>query len=405
MYLPPGAVDRTRSEYFPLFNALRALAALSVFAFHAVYQIAVTQPHDHLWYRLGVQLDVGVPMFFALSGFLLYRPFLSATLRGTPVSARAYAWRRFLRIVPAYWVALAAIAIWLNIPEVKSVAGALRFGLFAQVYSPDTALRGIGQAWTLDVEMAFYVLLPILALGLVRARSARQALVAVGAVIAAGLAWNALALTQADAASPSAHTWLLALPAQLDQLGVGMLLAVLSLWTFEPGGVAHRARALVERRPWVPWSLAGAAFLLCGAVSDYGLRAGTPITDKQYLVTHVLRTAFAGLVLLPAVFGGHTGGGFPRRLLAWRPLAYVGTVSYSFYLWHYAVVVQQARWWDGVPHSALGWIAWTAAALAGGLVVASLSYYAVERPFLALRRLVPDPQGRQSEAAQARAAP
>ena len=404
-----SAVDRRRDSHFPLFDSLRAIAALTVFAFHAIYQIAVSEPHERIWFRLGVNLDIGVPIFFAVSGFLLYRPFLAATLRGEAPSVRAYAWRRFLRIVPAYWVALAGLTIWFNFKEVQSLSGVLRYAGFAQVYDPDTALRGVGQAWTLDVEVVFYALLPVFALWLVRARTVRQALLGVGAVIGAGLAWNALALTQTDAATLKSNTWLLSFPAQMDQLGVGMLLAVLSVAAAQRGGrlpgLAGRLQGVVERRPAVPWTLAAIAWVLCAMVTRYGTRAGVPISDPQYMVKHGLRTACAFLVLMPAVFGGRSRVGAPRRLLAWRPLVYVGTISYSFYLWHYAVVAQFARWWGG-PEGTAGWIGWVAGTLAGGLLIASASYFLVERPFMSLRRLVPaGPRAPQVEAAQARAAP
>ena len=94
-------MEQTRQNHFPLFNSLRAIAALCVFAIHAVYQIAVNRPGDHDWYRFGVHLDVGVPIFFAISGFLLYRPFLASTVAGRPLSLPAYAWRRLLGSSPS----------------------------------------------------------------------------------------------------------------------------------------------------------------------------------------------------------------------------------------------------------------------------------------------------------------
>ena len=77
-------MERTRPAHFPLFDALRAIAALTVFTIHCVYQVAVAQPGaDAWWFRFGVHLDVAVPIFFAVSGFLLYRPFVAASVRGT----------------------------------------------------------------------------------------------------------------------------------------------------------------------------------------------------------------------------------------------------------------------------------------------------------------------------------
>ena len=102
---------RTRQADFPLFDSLRAIAALSVFAIHALYQPEVQTGRVHWWYPLGVHLDIGVPIFFGISGFLLYRPFLAARAAGGSFDVRRYAWRRILRIVPAFWVALVVVTI------------------------------------------------------------------------------------------------------------------------------------------------------------------------------------------------------------------------------------------------------------------------------------------------------
>jgi peptidoglycan/LPS O-acetylase OafA/YrhL len=399
-------VERTRSTHFPLFDSLRALAALGVFAIHAVYQIAVNRPEDHDWYRFGVHLDVAVPIFFGISGFLLYRPFLAATVAGEPISVRAYAWRRALRIAPAYWVALAVITVWFGLEEVQSVGGALRFGLFAQVYDADTALKGLGQAWSLDIEAAFYVFLPLFALGLAKARTVRHALLAVGGLIGFSLAWQAFVLlVVTDAANPESRPWLYALPAHLDHLGAGMLLAVLSVAAARRGGGGHLL-SLVERRPGIPWALAAVAWVVAALLTGSGTRADPLISDPQYLLKRVLYAVVVFLLIVPAVFGDRTGEGAVRRLMAWRPLVYVGTISYSLYLWHFAVIAQALRWWDRGPESSLEWMLWTAGTLAGSVLVASLSHFAIERPFMSLKRLVPaGPRAPQVEAAQARAAP
>ena len=111
--------DRPR---FPLFDSLRAIAALSIFGFHiAASQLALNDP-DFPW--LG-QLNVGVPIFFVVSGFLLYRPFVARRAQGRPApSLGGYAIRRALRIIPAYWVALTVITVWLGlVAQLGGVAG------------------------------------------------------------------------------------------------------------------------------------------------------------------------------------------------------------------------------------------------------------------------------------------
>src|SRR3954470_11375330 len=108
------------------------------------------------------RLEAGVAVFFVISGFLLYRPFVKARLLDRPaVSTRAYAWRRFLRIVPAFWVALTLIAIWRGIDQLWNPRElAINYG-FLQLYRGASPVNVIPQGWTLSVEVAFYAALPL----------------------------------------------------------------------------------------------------------------------------------------------------------------------------------------------------------------------------------------------------
>ena len=102
-----------RPGRYPLVDAVRAIAALLILAYHAAFVLGGLTPDGAgRWFA---HLNVGVPLFFAISGFLLYRPFVAARLDGRPPPGlRAYWVRRALRIVPAYWLALTIVAIVLG---------------------------------------------------------------------------------------------------------------------------------------------------------------------------------------------------------------------------------------------------------------------------------------------------
>src|SRR5436190_1822636 len=135
-------------------DALRGLAALMVFAVHA----ELPGVHEAL-----PGLDAGVLVFFALSGYLLYAPFSAALRNGRPVELRMYAVRRLLRIAPAYLVASFLISgAWF--PELLADP----IGITTTWQSP------ILVVWTLQLEIAFYVLLPLIAYGLRRLDTATR---------------------------------------------------------------------------------------------------------------------------------------------------------------------------------------------------------------------------------------
>ena len=100
-----------------------------------------------------------------LSAFLLYRPFVRARLDGRPpVKVWRYARRRALRILPAYWVAVLTLGL-LDSAHTPGVFGDqwwVYWGLL-QSWSKETIISGVGVAWSLSVEAAFYVLLPLYA--------------------------------------------------------------------------------------------------------------------------------------------------------------------------------------------------------------------------------------------------
>ena len=158
---------------FPCFDGFRALAAIVVLVTHVAFLSGFNGRS-----RLGAftaRMDVGVAIFFMISGFLLYRPFVAARLSGSPgPRAVAYFWRRGLRILPAYWVALTITVFLLHVPkELPSIGDLFLFyGLF-HLYCLGNVIGPILSSYTLVTEISFYVFLPLYALAISRwARSA-----------------------------------------------------------------------------------------------------------------------------------------------------------------------------------------------------------------------------------------
>ncbi len=395
----PGAGPAARRHRFALFDALRGLCVLAVVTFH-VASITGAVGRGIAGKATMALAGQAVIVFFVISGFLLYRPFVAARAVGRPLpSVARFAARRVLRIVPAYWVALTTLAVFPGITGVFS-GDWWRYYLFCQLYSRDALAQSIPVAWTLCVEVTFYAVLPLWALGARRlALGAGPRAWACGELVALALVGaGGLALQVAAARQAVGEVLADALPGQAAWFAVGMALAVASVAAREQP--ARLARA-VSDRPGACWLGAAAAFAgLVAMVPDGGLLALVAAVDTaqplgETLVKLALSASFGTLLVLPAVFGERAGG-LPRRALALAPLAWLGTVSYSLYLYHITIAELLGLRRDPGHFSATGLgladrlgpaptPVLLVLTLAVGTFVAAVSTRLVERPLLRRR--------------------
>jgi len=380
---PPG------NPRFPGLDGVRALAAIAVLAFHASEFSGAERAR--WWGPLADPLAISVPVFFVVSGFVLYRPFLAgqAGLARRP-NLRRYAKGRALRIIPAYWLAMTLLAIYPGLSGAFS-ADWWRYYGFLQIYSLRTEPLGLPPAWTLGVEVAFYAVLPLLALvaarrpltaacapvPLRRPSASRTHIFALLSLILASTAFRVWAMRAAPA-SP----WTIWPPALIGWFAGGMLLATLS--------VRRQAAGLsIDRGPGGPraatacWlGVALAALTLALLLPNQLFPPHEPAVG--FAIENVAYIAIATIFVAPAVgVIGH--GGLPARVLAFRPLQLIGVISYGVYLWHYPII--QTLHDHGLGNSGtLSTIALAAAGLLFASLAATGSYRLVERPALALRR-------------------
>jgi peptidoglycan/LPS O-acetylase OafA/YrhL len=314
-------VDRVAS-----LTGIRAVAAILVVGTHAAY---TTGKYTHgYWGLVGSRLEIGVPIFFVLSGFLLFRPWVkSAAIGGQPPSLSRYAWHRVRRIMPAYVITVLFAYVLYHFRDAGPNPGHTWMGLLrnltlTQIYTNgylgSYLHQGLTQMWSLAVEAAFYVVLPLLAylLLVLICRRRWQPKVLVGAL--AGLmlispAW--LILVHTDHWFPDgARLWP---PTYLAWFLAGMLLAVL-----QAIGVRCYAFAAIP--------LATISYFIVSTPIG-GAPTTSPVSRGEALVKTAFYAVIAALAVAPLALGDQ---GWYYRLLATRPMVWLGEISYEIFLIH-----------------------------------------------------------------------
>ncbi len=372
---------------FVALDGYRAIAALTVVAYHVMGRLDIHTDYDRLGSYTSLLGGWAVTVFFLLSGVLLYRPFALAhlTARRPPETARFYA-RRLLRIIPAYWVALTAALFVFRYRSAHGLGDYLTFYGFAQIYRVGYVLSGLGQAWSLCVEMSFYLLLPLIALGFrhlwwgarptTPRRILRSQLYGVGALFGAGLLFRWWAV-HSSLHYPQATSWL---PALLMLFAMGMLLSVASCWR-EVGGGWPPVVTWLAARPWLCWLLALELFWVLSML--HLPRGFDPETMDQTMWRPLLTGLSAFFFLIPGTLGPNRAEARIPRLLASRPMVALGVISYGIYLWH-PLWIQLYLNLGAVGQGAPRFVPMLGVVLLLTVASATASYLLIERPMLRL---------------------
>lgn len=330
------------------------MAALLVVGTHAAFATG-TLSHGYVG-AMAARLEIGVAIFFALSGFLLFGPWVTAAATSAPAPAAAdYARRRMRRIMPAYVVtvllAYAVYSVFSAGPNPgQSWAGLARHLTLTQIYTDNYLLtylhRGLSQTWSLAVEVSFYALLPAIAWVLTtvlcadRWRPARL-LTGLAGLASISLVWQ-LVVSGTDWLPNSAGMWL---PAHLAAFAGGMALAVLAEM-----GVRCPARIAL------PVALCG--FLVVCTPLAGSITMG-PVQIWEPLTKTALYAVVAALAVAPLALGDR---GLVHRLLASKPMVWLGEISYEIFLLHVlvmALVLAEVLRWPLFTGSMTGLLAAT----------------------------------------------
>lgn len=325
--VPPG------TGHYPELTSLRAVAAIAVVGTHAAFWTGHYRGTGGL---LWARLDFGVALFFVLSGFLLFRSWIAAASadRAAP-STRRYFGKRAVRILPGYWITVIAAFLLVDSDVGTGGSAFVRTLTFTQVYGGNAQHRGLTQMWSLCVEVAFYLLLPLFGWFAVRVccrtgwRPGRL-LAFVGAIALVTPAWYVVT-REIVTIDLSSIFWL---PGYLNWFAIGMALSVLAVQHERDPGRSTALRTIAAA-PGSCWLMA-VAVLAIAATPVAGEATLVPLPLFEALAKNLLYLTAAGLIVAPMVLGA--SGGQMLGWLRWRPLMWLGDISYEIFLVHLIVI-------------------------------------------------------------------
>ena len=404
---PAGRDHAAAPSHLDALDGLRAAAAAAVLLTHVGALTGYTLAGNGPGAWVVSRGDIGVPVFFVLSGLLLYRPWAAAALTGRPArEVTTYLRRRAVRILPAYWAVVLIALPLLNPAPARHVWAWFQYLLLLQNYDPHpwwggTGASGLAQMWSLVVEVSFYLVLPVLGAALTwftcrvgrrgdggLSRRGRRLLAGIAVLAAGSFGWTALEYY------PHPELWFgMTLPPLLIWFAVGMALAAVSVWAAaEPGsdGPVRRFCRSVAASPGMCALIAGCAFAI----------ACTPVAGPQFTnfvpglwpteIKTALYTIVAAAIVAPVAFqpqrAGWAPASRPTRVLGSRVPRFLGKISYGIFLWQFLA----AYAFFAVFHLKTGFAGgiYNAAEVAAiGLAIAVLtiaaataSYYLIEQP-------------------------
>ena len=380
-----SASDRT--AHVDILDGLRGIAIAFVMWFHvweitwqgAAFTVFGREIDFTFLARMGF---VGVEIFFFVSGFCLFWPYARALAERRPMpTVKHFAYRRFIKIVPSYLLAL-AVLVALGSERDRSLDDGIK-DVLAHVFFVHTWFQSYfgsidGVLWSLGVEVQFYVIFPLVVLAFVRwPRATALGLVALAFV------WR-YAVEQCCATGPYNHFHQLAnqLPAYLDLFAIGMFAAWIVAVVLPSVTFTQRVRVIGTLV-----ALAGCAWVV-GLIGNVDSVRGMHDYAEHWQVWN--RFPF-GVALLVVTVGSVAAFPLWHRLFANRVLVFLSVISYNAYIWHQ--LVARGLLWLKIPpiattdpHNDPHWqLLALPIYLLAGVAVASVLTYAFERPLLRFR--------------------
>jgi peptidoglycan/LPS O-acetylase OafA/YrhL len=398
---PPRTVPKAqepRRARVPVLDGIRGYIAIGVLYAHVSYFAGIMDvgPLKGVpvlnW--LSVGLTVILTPFFILSGMLLYKSFAKATFTGTkrqPLTP--FFVRRLLRIVPTYWVVVAAALLLINLTVIDSLWDVLAPVLGLHYFKNTDAsglIPGLEITWSVVTEVLFYLLLPIAAALINRYarkvagdpdRQLRRIIWCLAPVVLVGPAWEIYTHLPSMGMYPIEIFWP---PGFLGVMAIGMMFGAMNAYHDVTGKLPWLYR-VGAKAPLAWWA---------GAFAIYAINCWRPF-DKagsgdyppmgQAVFDHFMFVGWGVLVMIPLI-SPTARSRIIEAVLGNKVAVFLGRISYGVYLWHFPMLYFAfgAGSLFGtapmlMPGGKNGFVL-LVEVLVGTVILATLTYYLVERP-------------------------
>ena len=350
----PVVPDR---RYVPALDGIRAIAVLLVIAYHL-----------NVSHASGGMLGVGV--FFTLSGYLITDLLLDQWRRHASLRLGRFWLHRARRLLPALFVMLAAVSVWVALFDSSQLSGVRRQVWAAVLYVSNWSTieqngsyfarfappLPLDHLWSLAIEEQFYIAWPFVLLAMIWFLRSRSRM-ALATLLLAGASALTMGLVYAPGYDPTR------VYEGTDTRAFGLLIGCALAMVWPMRTVATTLRPSASRL----LDVVGIA----GLVGIVGLVAGTSTLSSFLYPWGFLLLSFATAAVVAAVVNPCSTLG---SVLGWRPLRWIGVRSYGIYLWHWPIVVLL------LPASSTFEPAWAALAVTLTFLISALSWRYVEEP-------------------------
>ena len=353
-------LSKRRLGYQPALDGVRGIAVIAVIGYHLGYFIGGS---------------AGVTLFFTLSGFLITSLLLEEFAQRDAISLRNFYIRRGLRLLPALFALLAVDVLfiltfrtgWTQKADLASVAVTLLYSSNWVQGWQLLPLNQLAHTWSLSVEEQFYLLWPLLVVLLCRLRLGTLRMAIVIAIAAACSAIARFALMYSGASAMRLYNG-------TDTRAEALLLGAVAAVAFGAGLL----RTPTGSRRSIQWA-GTLAFVMLVLYMFAGVGAVPRSTSLAYVGSHTV-IALLATILIFSLTSGNGVAGRLENLLTWRPLRFVGQISYGLYLWHVLVTAMLDE--AGIGNASWSYALWTVTIT---LAISLLSYFIIEKPCLRLK--------------------